>query len=202
MTNSIKIVAIFILLAMPIFANVFEHPLTDIKSADKIIHSPEKISGDFRQEKVMTSLGVTLKSEGKFAISKSQGIFWQNTKPLTNTTIINGERICSYSGGQLTTIDSAGNEMLQNMLNMINSVFTQDYDEMMKYFDLYFTELDGAYELGLRAKDAGLAAVIKQMRVSGSSYIESIEFSDASGDITTIYFSNIIENAENFSCTK
>ena len=189
------------LFALPVFADVFDHPLTDKSAAEELITAPEKISGDFRQEKLMSTLGVTLKSNGKFIINKESGILWQNISPLNNTTIIQRHKICTYTAKQqLTSLDTSGNEALKSILNVINSIFIQDYTEMAKYFDLYFMPVEGGYELGLVAKDKMLASVIERMHVYGGSYIERIEFSDVNKDYTTIYFSEISEDAENFSC--
>ena len=59
---------------------------------------------------------------------------------------------------------------------------------------------EGEYVWGLVAKDKMLSSVLDRMYVNGSSYIERIEFSDVNKDYTTIYFSEISEDAENFSC--
>ena len=196
-----KIILIALFAVSPAIADVFEHPLKDRELAERTITSPEKTAGQFRQEKTINSLGVTLKSEGNFAINKNTGIFWQNLKPIKNTTIILKEKLCSFTDGkEVSSLDTADNQMLRHILNVINSVFAQDYIVMEKYFDLYFMQTEDGYTLGLKAKDSVLASVIEEMRVHGNKTAEKIEFSDKTGDTTVIYFTEITENVQNFSC--
>ncbi|MDR0455008.1 MAG: outer membrane lipoprotein carrier protein LolA [Deferribacteraceae bacterium] len=183
------------------FGTVFDHPLKDIDSLNKTMYDPDVISGKFIQTRYISSLDVTLKSEGEFAIDKKSGLMWRNTKPVSNVTVIQNGTICIFANGKQSNISSSDNAAIKEILNVINSIFTRDYNGISKYFQLYF-QSGKEFTLGLKTKDSVISSVIQNMVVKGSKYIEQIEFSDRNNDRTTINFSEIKEYAPKISCSE
>jgi outer membrane lipoprotein-sorting protein len=192
--------AALLLFVSPVYADVFDHPLKDSALLARTIYSPDALSGSFTQTRQISSMGITLNSTGEFALDKKEGVLWRTLSPMENSLVIKGSRICTTNANGSKSVDLSENEAATEVLTVINSIFTQEYEKASTWFDFYFEIENGAYTLGLIAKDKTMAKVIERMTVYGAKYAEKIVLSAQNGDITTIIFANVTETAPAISC--
>jgi outer membrane lipoprotein-sorting protein len=177
-------------------ADVFDHPVEDFDALP--LQSPQKISGSFKQERFIVDLNVELHSAGKFSINRGVGILWQTLTPLQSSIIISDTAMCTVTGANQTSVKNS--PVLKEFLDVMNAIFSQDFDKTAKHFDVFFEANADGYTVGLRAKSAVMAKSISELTAAGSKYMDKVTFSNTQGDLTVLEFSDISEEAAAFTC--
>jgi hypothetical protein len=196
---------VFLILTLSLYAtfamaDVFDHPVENAeKLNDFIFKNPHKISGNFKQKRFLADLKIEIQSSGKFSIDTEKGILWRNLSPFQSTTIISGATICTLAGESASIKSSP---VLKEFLDVINAIFSQDFDTISKHFHIYFEPGTDNYTVGLRAKSSVMAKSISELTATGAKYMERVSFSNASGDLSILEFSDMTEEAAAFTCGK
>jgi hypothetical protein len=160
--------------------------LLSLSAAAQDIHIPDVLSGKFTQKSEIKAAGLTLTSEGSFAIDKSKGIKWMMEKPIKSS-------ITLTPGGPME-----GGEAANQVAAIMQSLLVQDYDVLSKYFEVKQTKNKSGFEIRLRTTDETIARVFTQIVITGEKYIKTVALSNRQGDLTTISFTNVKESAEGF----
>jgi len=159
------------------------------------------VKGTFEQEKILSRLGRSLKSEGNFIIVSERGMVWDTIKPFPSTlTLAKDYLIQSRSGGQKTLVSAQGNETFLRLAEVLNAVFSGNAQGLLENFEVYFsignTAGASGWVLGLSPLDKAISTFAARITMSGDEVIRNILINEQSGDITAYALSNHTHPAE------
>jgi hypothetical protein len=162
-----------VLLTAPALAagDLFAHPRNAVQ-VQTVLHAamPELgqaqvLRGRFIQRKFLREIPRPLVSGGEFLLVRERGIWWHTQTPLE---------------AELTLDADAP----------LLALFTLDLDTLARSFEMYLmpsaTHEPSPWLLGLRPRDAALAAWFEQATLAGEAQVERITLFEATGDRTEI----------------
>lgn len=155
--------------------------------------------GTFEQEKILSRLGRSLKSEGNFIIAAARGMVWETLKPFPSTLVLGKEyMIQSRPGGQKTVISAEGNETFLRLAEVLSAVFTGNARGLLDNFEIFFRVMDSGrtWELGLSPLDRAIGSFAARITMSGDEVIRFIMINELNGDITRYTMANHNHPAE------
>ena len=112
-------------------ANVFEHPQS-LKNIT--MPSLNDINCKFRQEKVIKSSNIILKSSGDFSFEKNKGVIFYTTYPVKS--------ISSYTSKEYKQINS-----------IISAISNKSYSKLEREFKFFYEKNGANWTLGLIPKE-------------------------------------------------
>ncbi|WP_345889176.1 outer membrane lipoprotein carrier protein LolA [Shewanella algae] len=159
--------------------------------------------GQFKQVRWLRVLKQPLRSSGEFLFQRELGMLWQQQTPFGNLLLLKqGELIQQDSQGKLSvTKADAGPAAVAEMLpRMMQSLLSGDIQALSQGFELYLlNDQAGHWQLGLKAKEQTMAALLPQMVLEGSQDLESLTLLAKNGDISQIFFSELDKSPLNDS---
>jgi len=194
----------FISIALWADGDVFSYPLKPetmdaFKAVSERLAEHPIVKGNFEQEKILSRLGRSLKSEGNFIIVADLGMVWDTIKPFPSTLTLGKDYLMqSRPGGQKTKVSAQGNETFLRMAEVISAVFSGNAQGLLDNFEVYFaigntaggSGSAGTWELGLSPLDKAISTFAAKITMSGDSAIRNIIINEQSGDITKYSLSN------------
>ncbi|TVK97859.1 hypothetical protein AYI83_09260 [Shewanella algae] len=159
--------------------------------------------GQFEQVRWLRVLKQPLRSSGEFLFQRELGMLWQQQTPFDNLLLLKqGELIQQDSQGKLSvTKADAGPAAVAEMLpRMMQSLLSGDIQALSQGFELYLlNDQAGHWQLGLKAKEQTMAALLPQMVLEGNQELESLTLLAKNGDISQIFFSELDKSPLNDS---
>ncbi|MBO2609536.1 LolA family protein [Shewanella algae] len=159
--------------------------------------------GLFEQVRWLRVLKQPLRSSGEFLFQRELGMLWQQQTPFGNLLLLKqGELIQQDSQGKLSvTKADAGPAAVAEMLpRMMQSLLSGDIQALSQGFELYLlNDQAGHWQLGLKAKEQTMAALLPQMVLEGNQDLESLTLLAKNGDISQIFFSELDKSPLNDS---
>lgn len=159
--------------------------------------------GKFKQVRWLRVLKQPLRSSGEFLFQRELGMLWQQQTPFGNLLLLKqGELIQQDSQGKLSvTKADAGPAAVAEMLpRMMQSLLSGDIQALSQGFELYLlNDQAGHWQLGLKAKEQTMAALLPQMVLEGNQDLESLTLLAKNGDISQIFFSELDKSPLNDS---
>ena len=157
------------------------------------------VKGNFEQEKILSRLGRTLKSEGNFIITAKQGMVWDTVKPFPSTLALGKDYLVqSRPGGKKTVLSAEGNETFLRLAEVLSAVFSGNAQGLLDNFEVYFTTGNAAdvprgaaaWELGLSPMNRAISSFAAKITMSGDDVIRLIIINEQSGDLIKYTMSN------------
>ncbi|BCV68253.1 hypothetical protein TUM17387_36120 [Shewanella carassii] len=159
--------------------------------------------GQFEQVRWLRVLKQPLRSSGEFLFQRELGMLWQQQTPFGNLLLLKqGELIQQDSQGKLSvTKADAGPAAVAEMLpRMMQSLLSGDIQALSQGFELYLlNDQAGHWQLGFKAKEQTMAALLPQMVLEGNQDLESLTLLAKNGDISQIFFSELDKSPLNDS---
>lgn len=164
-----------LLLAAPALAgDLFEHPRT-VAHVQAVLDRAmpdagqvQVLRGRYRQQKYLREIPRPLDSTGEFLMVRDLGLWWHTQTPRDSELTLTARR-----RGQPAAA-------------LLLALFVLDLEALARNFDLFATEPGPNWLLGLRARDATVAAFFQQVIVSGGERVEHVTLLEATGDRTEI----------------
>ncbi|MBO2681126.1 outer membrane lipoprotein carrier protein LolA [Shewanella algae] len=159
--------------------------------------------GQFEQVRWLRVLKQPLRSSGEFLFQRELGMLWQQQTPFGNLLLLKqGELIQQDSQGKLsvTKADASPAAMAEMLPRMMQSLLSGDIQALSQGFELYLlNDQAGHWQLGLKAKEQTMAALLPQMVLEGNKDLESLTLLAKNGDISQIFFSELDKSPLNDS---
>jgi hypothetical protein len=148
------------------------------------------IRGEFAQTRKLAQIKKTLLAHGRFLVAQNYGVIWRQLGPMTQTTRLTRDEIVQ-TDGQVTLMKvSADKEPVVKIVNgVLLAVFSGDLAALAQLFDYSGETENNGWRIRFTPKDAHLARLIGELRLTGGRDISSIEMESAAGDLTRIEFS-------------
>lgn len=172
--------------------SVLSGPANGQSSKAALIPEVTILRGEFEQIRTLKGFRNPLKSEGRFLVSKANGVIWQSLKPFpSQIRISNSGKIVNLSN---KSIDQKANNKKPNagMNKIMLAVLSGNQAEMAKYFKIERTESNGVWTLQLQPK-GGMARVFSYVEIKGDRHIKQVLMQEKSGDQTELHFSALSE---------
>jgi hypothetical protein len=94
-------------------------------------------------------------------------------------------------GGTETRVDADQQPGIAAAASLFSSLFALDFAALAQNFSLFDAGTPDAWTIGLRPKQAGLASVFREARISGGDHVREVDMIDGHGDRTEIRLSEI-----------
>ncbi|MGQ0700026.1 MAG: outer membrane lipoprotein carrier protein LolA [Panacagrimonas sp.] len=180
------------LLAVPtLAADVFEHPRTpaqaqtDLRAAMPDLGQVQVLRGTYKQRKFLREIPRPLTSTGEFLLVRDRGIWWHTQTPLDSELTLTKAGLLEQSKSR-SSAKQPGAEVASSIFF---ALFALDLDTLARSFELFVMPAGSppsSFLLGLRPRDAALAAWFQQATLSGRKQIEQVTLFEAAGDRTEI----------------
>lgn len=175
------------LLAIPALADdLFDHPQTPaqaqaiLRAAMPDLEQVQVLRGRFSQHKYLSEIPRPLSSAGEFLLVRDLGVWWHAQTPLDSVLTLTPYGLMSPSDGSR---QQPGSEIAASIFF---ALFALDIDTLARSFDLFAMQSAARWQLGLRPRDAALAAWFRQATLSGGEQVEQVTLLEAAGDRTKI----------------
>lgn len=157
---------------------LFEHPQTPAQ-AQAVIHGAmpglaqvQLLRGRYTQRKFLRELPRPLTSSGEFLLVRGQGIWWHTQVPMESELLLNRR------SGQPPGLQMAASTFV--------AMFALDLDTLAQNFELFAMQSGPRWLLGLRPRDAALAAWFQQIMLGGRTQLQQVTLIETTGDRTEI----------------
>ena len=161
-----------------------------------MLAKPKVMCGRFDQSKQLAGMKKPLAANGRFCVVQDKGVLWRTLQPFPNTLRLTKDEIVHYQGDRVAMRLDAKSEPTVRMINrVLFSLLAGDLAQLETLFDVDGTVGTDRWDVTLKAKEPALAKAIGTIRLDGGKYVDNIVISEASGDRTSIVFSNI-QNGE------
>ena len=189
--SAYRVMQIAVLLILVVLS-VFSSPTKGQSSKNSLIPEVNILRGEFQQIRTLKGFRNPLKSEGRFLVSKANGVIWQSLKPFPSQILIsNTGKIVNLSNKNIN--QKAGSKKPNAGMNKIMlAVLSGDQAAMEKYFKIQRTESNGAWTMQLQPK-GGMARVFAHIEINGDRHIKQVFMQEKSGDKTELIFSALSE---------
>lgn len=176
---------------------VFDHP-TDARQMQQMLASVTKrlngaaaLQGQFSQRNHLHGLPQPLRSSGDFLVARGLGVDWHTLMPFDAEVVLTPQALIQRSGGSIQTLGADQQPGLAAVARTFDAMFTLDLPQLAQRFKLYGSQNDKGWTLGLKPRDAALAAHLAAVVVTGSDHPAQVTLYQAEGDRTEIVFSNV-----------
>jgi hypothetical protein len=172
--------------SMPLWAAA---PVTEIQS---MLAKPKVLCGRFDQRKQLVGLNKPLTSNGRFCVVADKGVLWRTLEPFPNTVRLTRDEIVQLQGDRVAMRLDAKQEPAVRMINsVLFALLAGNLGQIEKVFEVDGGIHDNSWSVTLKARESALAKAISSIALDGGAYVKNITISEASGDRTSIVFSEI-----------
>lgn len=147
---------------------VFAQKNDDFSRICKKLSVIENVRGNFQLEQYSSKTGRALKSSGNYTISGPDGIIWFTEIPVKSVMAVTKNYMYMEMNGKQRKMDGAGNQTFSNMANVISALFTGNYEQIIKDFEVSCSLMEGkssVWNINLIPRDATIASYMKQIDI-------------------------------------
>lgn len=156
------------------------------------------LRGDFEMNQKNEKTGKKeVNSEGTFTLSADDGMIWFTEKPVKSVMVVTNNFVMQEINGKQRKIDGSKNQTFTKMATVTSSIFTGNYDELSKNFEITFMPMAAnpkthVYGATLIPTDKMMSTFMKSIDITisgpetGTLYIDYIKIEYKTGD-TVIY---------------
>jgi len=157
-----------------------------------MLAKPPLMCGRFDQTKQLNGMKKPLASVGRFCVIAGKGVMWRTVKPFPNTLRLTRDEIVAFQGERVSMRLDAKQEPTVRMINsVLFSLLSGELGSLDTLFEVDGTAEANSWKVALKARQPALAKAIGAIALEGGAYVKTINIDEASGDHTTIVFSEI-----------
>jgi hypothetical protein len=163
-----------------------------IAKIQAMLSKPSLMCGRFDQTKQLAGMKKPLASQGRFCVVAGKGVMWRTIKPFPNTLRLTRDEIVAFQGERVSMRLDAKQEPTVRMINsVLFSLLSGELGSLDTLFEVDGTAEASSWKVALKARQPALAKAIGAISLEGGAYVKTIHIDEASGDHTTIVFSEI-----------
>jgi hypothetical protein len=157
-----------------------------------MLAKPKVLCGHFEQSKQLMGLKKPMVSNGRFCVVADRGVLWRTLQPFPNTVRLTRDEIVHLQGNRVAMRLDAKQEPAVRMINsMLFALLAGDLGQIEKLFEIDGYIHDDLWKVTLKAREPALGKAISSIVLDGGAYVKNITISEASGDRSSIVFSEI-----------
>jgi hypothetical protein len=157
-----------------------------------MLAKPALLCGRFDQTKTLAGMKKPLMSNGRFCVVSGKGVLWRTLKPFPSTLRLTRDEIVNFQGERVAMRLDAKQEPTVRMINsVLFSLLAGDLGQLDTLFEVEGSVEANSWKVALKARQPALAKAIGAISLGGGAFVNQIQISEASGDRTSIVFSEI-----------
>jgi hypothetical protein len=166
-----------------------DDPLSRIRA---LMTKDTLICGNFTQSKFLRALTRPLVSQGQLLFAAGKGVLWQVLEPFATRVLVKGDALIKWDDKGVPRRVSFGQTPIFRALSQVFlGVFAGDINRLRKTFEIAPDVSQSTWQITLKPRDAGFAAIIATIRVSGGRFVDELLIAEGRGDQTLIRFSSM-----------
>jgi len=150
----------------------------------------EVLTANFSQERHLKGFGNPIKSSGRFYLLPKKAVVWLTKSPFESRLTVNDKGILQTVGGRKTLRIPAsklpGLAMLQSIME---ATLKGGWEQLESEFNTKPKFNGDKWSLSFKPNNVGQNSTIKNIKLSGGAYVETIEIQRANGDWDMIFLS-------------
>jgi hypothetical protein len=195
------------LFMIPAFAatpDPFAQPVTDEAQLRAMLSAPaakllkaQVLNGQFTHSRYLSEIPRPLIAQGEFTFVRDVGVYWHTRLPFDSIVILTSEGLVqSDEGAPAQRIAASGQPAVRLIGNIFMALFTLDVAALRRDFDLYGSQQQGRWIMGLKPRNKAIAGVFSQATIAGAEDVEQVVLTDAKGDRTVIDLHDITYSSD------
>jgi hypothetical protein len=171
---------------------IFTASLNAADSYDKnVVHEiltrHDFVRGRFTQQRVLQGIKRSIQSEGRFAIWRDNGIYWETSAPLFQATSFRNKSVYYWTDNNTFKLAEDGIfQINEKVSQLMLAFFTADFNQLEKDFSVRWDGTKEGWRVSLTPSNIYIGKAIKQVTISGAEHIEEVYLGLATGDSTSI----------------
>ena len=163
-----------------------------VPAIQNMLAKPKVLCGRFDQTKHLVGMKKPLLSNGRFCVLAGKGVLWRTLQPFPNTLRLTRDEIVHFQGERVAMRLDAKQEPVVRMINsVLFSLLSGDLSQLESLFEVEGSADATSWKVNLKAREAALAKAVGVISLEGGIYVKNIQMNEASGDRTSIVFSEI-----------
>ena len=159
----------------------------DFAELARLAESPQRLQGEFRQQKYLAALDASLASSGRFSFARDEAIRWEILEPIRNELLITPDGLSSRQGDdELLRLDAATNPGAALLGELLFAVLSADWPRLERHFDVDAEIDEPDWSARLRPRDAAIARLFERVELRGARLLQQVVLYERGGDVTTI----------------
>lgn len=168
------------------------HAGAPVAKIQAMLAKPSTLCGRFDQSKQLAGMKKPLASQGRFCVVANKGVMWRTVKPFPNTLRLTRDEIVAFQGERVSMRLDARQEPTVRMINsVLFSLLSGELGSLETLFEVDGAADAGSWKVVLKARQPALAKAIGAIALEGGAFVKTIHIDEASGDHTTIVFSDL-----------
>ncbi|WP_246326999.1 outer membrane lipoprotein carrier protein LolA [Burkholderia guangdongensis] len=148
------------------------------------------IRAGFIQTQTLAAMRQPLVSKGSLVFDRAAGVIWQTDAPYKATYVITDAGVREVdANGQLVRADAGGRGVAQ-VSRMMRGMLGGDLSSLYAQFDVEANGTPDRWRMLLRPNQPQIAQAIRELRMSGGAYLETLVIAFANGNVTKLEFVN------------
>lgn len=143
---------------------------------------------DFVQTKKVAALSRPLVSTGKLWLSPNDELVWQTLVPLKSTLLISTDGLRQYNKNDVLQAEINAPVAL-DLANIFLNILKGDFVNLQEHFNVSLNCKGEAWQLHLKPDNTQFNNIISSIKISGSDFLQVINFQEERGDVTEIELS-------------
>lgn len=151
----------------------------------------QMLQGRFTQERTLTGIPKPLRSEGRFLLVPGTGLIWRAEKPFATVTVITpGGLTQAVSDQQTLNLPSSRLPFLKPFYDMLSGALAGDWRAIEQNFTVTREDKPPRWGVRLVPKKPDANMPFEAIRLSGTTFVESVEMAKSGGDQERLEFTD------------
>jgi hypothetical protein len=152
-----------------------------------ILTRSDFVKGRFEQERILQGINRPIRSTGKFAIWRNNGIYWETSEPLFQATSFLKDSVFYWSSeNEYEPVKDGVFRINEKISQIMLAFFTADFEQLEKDFSTDWDVSGDAWTITLLPSNLYVSKAIERVQISGQLHIENVVLDLATGDSTKI----------------
>jgi len=181
-----------LMLSLALMTAVAAQAAVPVAKIQAMLAKPKVMCGRFDQSKQLAGMKKPLAANGRFCVVEGKGVLWRTLQPFPSTLRLTRDEIVNYQGDRVAMrLDAKTEPTVRMITNVLFSLLAGDLAQLETLFEVDGNVEANSWNVTLKARQPALAKAIGAIKLEGGAYVKSMVMNEASGDRTTITFSNI-----------
>jgi outer membrane lipoprotein-sorting protein len=181
-----------LMLSLALMTAVAAQAAVPVAKIQAMLAKPKVMCGRFDQSKQLAGMKKPLAANGRFCVVEGKGVLWRTLQPFPSTLRLTRDEIVNYQGDRVAMrLDAKTEPTVRMITNVLFSLLAGDLAQLETLFEVDGNVEANSWNVTLKARQPALAKAIGGIKLEGGAYVKSMVMNEASGDRTTITFSNI-----------
>jgi outer membrane lipoprotein carrier protein LolA len=159
----------------------------------------QTLQGRFEQTKQIAKIKRPLESRGRFALLRGGGVLWRTEAPIQSVLTLTADALTVVQNDRIiVSTPLAGQPALRFLGQSVFAVFMTDVRQIENSFTLLAARVPERplpWSVSLRPRDAAVAKLMREIQLTGTEQLQTIQISERGGDSTRIVLRDLDDHS-------